>query len=159
MQRCHPQPWLSLARAAPWKVSRALRLVCHALTYEYDIPPTVLVRPSGAEAGKWWIIENNERITLNINVGPETMASNLDVVLTKDQSLLIIRYKGDGKDNSLATKLDARLLMPPGYDSKKVMGAEILRDGWQQIMIEKPKPEPAVPVTKQYSVDNPRRDG
>ncbi|CAL4905666.1 unnamed protein product [Urochloa decumbens] len=147
-QPAAPPSAVALPRPAPrYNVSRALRLVCHAHTY--DIPPTALVHPSGGEEGKWRISENNERITLYFNVGEETMAGNLEVAVTKDQALLVIKYKGDGKDKSLATKLDARLLMPPGYDSKKVMKAEILRDGWLEIMIAKPKQEPPVPVTKQ----------
>ncbi|CAN6343539.1 unnamed protein product [Urochloa humidicola] len=128
----------------PWtarcKVSRVTRFVCHAK--KYNILPTALVHPPVADHDNWRINENKDHIILEFYVGVGTKASNLEVTTTKDEALnvfLVIRYTGDGTDGSLATSLDASLLMPPGYDQKNVMKAEMLRSGWLLIMIEKPK--------------------
>ncbi|CAN6334589.1 unnamed protein product [Urochloa humidicola] len=152
---------MALPRPAPrYKVSRALRLVCHAHTY--DIQPSVLLYPSVGEYDTWRINENKDHIVLGFNVGKDTKEDKLEVRTTKDHGVLwlVIKYKqGDGSDNSPASSLNVRLEMPRGYTEDNVMQAEILRDGWLQIIIEKPKPtispenklkEPKkkVPVTK-----------
>ncbi|CAL4891411.1 unnamed protein product [Urochloa decumbens] len=135
---------IALPRAATYKVGRAPRLVCHALAY--DIPPNaLLVHPSVGDDNTWKIdAKHKDHITLEFKVGDKTNENNLEVTTTKDQALnfwLVIKYKGDGSDGSLATSLDARLLMPPGYDGKKGMKAEILPDGWLHVVIAKPKQE------------------
>ncbi|CAL4898370.1 unnamed protein product [Urochloa decumbens] len=143
---------VALPRAAPrHKVSRALRLVCQA--QPYDIPPTALVHPKVGHYGDWKINEDKDRITLAFMVGDKTKVDNLEVTATRDQVLnlwlLVIRYNSNGSDGSLATSLDANLVMPPGYDDKNVMTAEILPDGWLDIIIAKPKQEPKnIKVTK-----------
>ncbi|CAL4898373.1 unnamed protein product [Urochloa decumbens] len=150
------QPTASSAAAAlpwatPYKVSRAPRLVCHAQTY--NIVPTALVHPSSGIQGKWKTTDDEDRIILEFNVGEGTKEGELSVTTTKDQALtvwLVIRYKGDRSDGSLVTSLDAHLQMPPGYDKNNVMKAEILSNGWLQIIINKPKPQTDdIKVTKQ----------
>ncbi|KAG2564513.1 uncharacterized protein LOC120681970 [Panicum virgatum] len=138
-------PW------APCKVSRAPRLACYSKKNTYDILPTALVHPSVGDHGNWKMAEDKDHITLDFNVGRETEVSELEVATTRDQALLVIRYKGDSSDvNNPAASLDVRLLMPPGYDGNKVMKAEILSDGWLKIIIAKPKQEPTtIKVTKQ----------
>ncbi|CAN6334592.1 unnamed protein product [Urochloa humidicola] len=150
-------PVVAFPLAAPRynKVSGAPRLVCHAQPHEYKILPTALVHPKSGRYGDWKINDDEERITLEFDVGEETKEDNLLVTTTEDHALLVIKYKGDGKDNSLATKLDARLLMPPGYDDKKVMRAEILPNGWLEIVIAKPKPPANIPVTKKKKDETP----
>ncbi|CAN6356680.1 unnamed protein product [Urochloa humidicola] len=135
---------MALPKPAPrYKVSRAPRLVCHAHTY--DIQPSVLLHPSVGEYDNWRINENKDHIVLGFNVGKDTKEDKLEVRTTKDHEelWLVIKYKqGDGSDNdnSPASSLNARLQMPRGYVEDNVMQAEILRDGWLQIIIEKPKP-------------------
>ncbi|CAN6338720.1 unnamed protein product [Urochloa humidicola] len=53
--------------AAPCKVSRAPRFVCHARSY--DIPPTALVYPSRGNHGNWKISDDEDRITLELKGG------------------------------------------------------------------------------------------
>ncbi|RCV19206.1 hypothetical protein SETIT_3G365600v2 [Setaria italica] len=140
-------PW------APWKLPRALRLACHAQPHTYDIPPSALVTPKVGQHGHWKINDDDDRITLEFNVGDKTEEGNLEVATTKDQALLVIRYTGDRSDDSPATSLDARLLMPPGCN--KVMKAEILPNGWLEVIIAKPKQEPVnIKVTKQNKIDS-----
>ncbi|CAN6343505.1 unnamed protein product [Urochloa humidicola] len=133
---------MALPKPAPRsKVSRALRLVCHAHTY--DIQPSVLLHPSVGEYDNWRINENKDHIVLGFNVGKDTEEEKLEVRTTKDHGelWLVIKYNGDGSDdNSPASSLNTRLQMPRGYVEDNVMQAEILRDGWLQIIIEKPKP-------------------
>ncbi|TKW29234.1 hypothetical protein SEVIR_3G382800v4 [Setaria viridis] len=141
-------PW------APWKLPRALRLACHAQP-PYDIPPSALVTHKTGNHRTWKINDDDDRITLEFDVGYKTEEGKLEVATTKDQALLIIRYTGDRGDDSPATSLDARLLMPPGYDGNKVMKAEILPNGWLEVVIAKPKQEPVnIKVTKQNKTDS-----
>ncbi|CAN6334598.1 unnamed protein product [Urochloa humidicola] len=152
-------PAVALPRAVPrYKVSRALRLVCHAAQpLEYDILPSALVHPSIGDHRSWKIYDDMDHITLMFNVGKGTEEKNLEVKTIEDPALVLwlhIRYKGDGKDNSLATKLDTRLQMPPGYGDKNVMTTELLPDGFLLIIITKPKKDDFTkPVTKPK--DNP----
>ncbi|CAL4891423.1 unnamed protein product [Urochloa decumbens] len=135
--------------AATCKVPRAPPFVCHA----YNIPPTALVYPSRGNHGNWKIGDDEDRITLELKVGAETKEGDLEVTTVKDALTvwLVIRKTGDRSDGSLlATEPDARLQMPPGYDKKNVMKAEILRNGWLEIRIDKPKPQiEKIQVTKQ----------
>ncbi|CAN6329581.1 unnamed protein product [Urochloa humidicola] len=135
---------VALPRAAPrYKLSRALRLVCHATQpLEYDILPSALVHPSIGDHRSWKIYDDMDHITLMFNVGKGTEEKNLEVKTVEDPALALwlhIRYKGEVKDNSLATKLDIRLQMPPGYGDKNVMTTELLPDGFLLIIITKPK--------------------
>ncbi|CAN6334591.1 unnamed protein product [Urochloa humidicola] len=142
---------VALPRAAPrYKLSRALRLVCHAEPLEYDILPYDLVRPSigDQDHDSWMIKDKNNEITLKFKVGSGTEKKNMEVKTIKHQPLVVwlhIKYKGDGKDNSLATKLDVSLQMPPGYEHKNVTTAAILGD-FLEIIITKPTKQENLPI-------------
>ncbi|WVZ85362.1 hypothetical protein U9M48_032299, partial [Paspalum notatum var. saurae] len=107
-----------------------------------------LVHPSPTSDGdNWRITEDKDHINLKFNVGESTGKDKLEVA-TEDQVLLVIRYKGDSGDDSPASKLDVRLLMPLGYDGKKVK-AVLVPGGWLQITIAKPKHETnPIPITE-----------
>ncbi|KAJ1270693.1 hypothetical protein BS78_06G071200 [Paspalum vaginatum] len=141
-----PSSW---APAGKHKQSgRAPLLVCRAQKNTYNIQPGALVHPSPTSDGdNWRITEDKDHINLKFNVGESTGKDKLEVA-TEDQVLLVIRYKGDSGDDSPASKLDVRLLMPLGYDGKKVKAA-IVPGGWLQITIAKPKHETnPIPITE-----------
>jgi hypothetical protein len=98
------------------------------------------VHPSPtSDSDNWRITEDKDHINLKFNVGESTRKDKLEVA-TADQVLLTVRYTGSRDEDSLASELDARLLMPIGYDGKKVKAA-IVPGGWLQITIAKPKHE------------------
>ncbi|OEL14404.1 hypothetical protein BAE44_0024577 [Dichanthelium oligosanthes] len=84
-------------------------------------------------------MDDHDHINLMFDVGESTSTDKLEVAV-EDQVLLIIKYKGDPNEDSPASKLNVRLLMPPGYDGKMVT-ASIVPVGWLQIIIAKPKHE------------------
>lgn len=99
------------------------------------------MHPSPASDGdNWRITEDKDHINLKFNVGESTKKDKLEVAMTEDQVLLTVRYTGSHDEDSPASELDARLLMPLGYDGKKVKAA-IMHGGWLQITIAKPKHE------------------
>jgi hypothetical protein len=102
----------------------------------------LVYRPTTTSAGtNWRISEDKDKdlIILELEVG-ELTQDKLEVA-TRDHVLLVVRYMGDINDEWRASSLDVRLLMPPGYDEKKVE-AMMLSKGWLKITIPKPKHEP-----------------
>ncbi|OEL19274.1 hypothetical protein BAE44_0019707 [Dichanthelium oligosanthes] len=111
--------------------SRAPRFVCYAEKNTYNIQP--------GGGNNWSITEDNTHVTLKFNVGDKTSQDKLSVTTTEDLVHLVIKYTGDPKDDSPASEMDVRLLMPYGYDCKQVT-ASIGHDGWLHVIITKPKP-------------------
>ncbi|XP_066338322.1 uncharacterized protein [Miscanthus floridulus] len=137
------------ARRPGWLLSSraiAMRKISTA-AYKYDMQPS-------ESGGDWTITEDTNFITLRLKVGAKTTKDELEVAVTDDQVLLVIRYKqkqqGDGggkeKDDSPKSSLPVQLLMPPGCDHKKVNAR--LFEGWLEIIVAKPKPSEEISITQ-----------
>ncbi|XP_066335913.1 uncharacterized protein [Miscanthus floridulus] len=118
--RKQPPPPPAAVVAVPWasgKESRSRRrapvFVCHAAKYDYkDIQPSALKTPALAR-DDCTIMEDKDRlIILKLKVGESTSKDQLKVETTDDLELLVIKYTGDVNDDSPASSLDLRLLVP-----------------------------------------------
>jgi hypothetical protein len=84
--------------------------------------------------------DKDKLIILKLRVEELTTKDQLKVETTDDLELLVIKYAGNVNDGSPASSLDLRLLVPPGYDGKKVKAK--LFKGWLVVAMAKPKHDP-----------------
>ncbi|CAL5079007.1 unnamed protein product [Urochloa decumbens] len=146
------------AVALPWARSKMSPLsMCHANTY--DVPPFALVHPKFSPndaKNNWRIIEEADHINLWFKVGDNTSKDELEVAT--NGNVLLIRYKGKNNNNptspastldeSPASLLDVRLLMPSCYEDPKKVEAE-LTFGTLLVTVTKPKQatnNPPIPI-------------
>ncbi|XP_062201015.1 uncharacterized protein LOC133903609 [Phragmites australis] len=146
------------AVALPWVPSKHSRaplsaVFCTQNKHTYDIQPLALVHPKFPPTSdkKWRITEDADHINLWLYVGDNTGKDKLEVAT--EGEVLLIRYKGSSNEDNPASLLDVRLLMPHGYDGKKVEAD--LAFGSLLVTVSKPKHEPnKIPIGDKPTTTN-----